>query len=55
MEFLTKKQERFYRNMEKTPLGRELLTDWFMIAKRKRIAYYEDKITAAIKNYKEII
>ncbi|MBR4396189.1 MAG: hypothetical protein IKT01_07385 [Eubacteriaceae bacterium] len=53
MEFLTKRQERFYRNMEKTPLGRELLTDWFMIAKRKRIAYYEDKIAAAIRNYKE--
>ena len=53
MEFLTDKQKKFYSFMERTPLGTQLLTQWFILTKRKRIAYYEDKIRAAMVNYSE--
>ncbi|MBQ1421217.1 MAG: hypothetical protein IIY97_00430, partial [Firmicutes bacterium] len=52
MDFLTKRQEKFYRAMEKTPLTKALLTDWFIIKGRQKIDYYSQKIDDAIRNYK---
>jgi hypothetical protein len=52
MEFLTKRQQKFYRAMEKTPLTKALLTDWFILKGRQKIDYYSPKIDEAIRNYK---
>jgi len=51
MEFLSARQKRIYASMERTPLGTALLTDWFLLTRRQKIAYYRPRIDAAIKNH----